>query len=111
MSTSSIGSIDDRINVVGTLYITSILSLLSAVRSCSQSFFTCARSSTVLATMALNYSGFLRDRLRGRALEIGVCATASSAFLLFGYDRMLCHRVASISTNSVSRGCHEWYYH
>lgn len=35
--------------------------------------------------MAFSHTGFLGDRVTGKALEIGVCATASAGFLLFGY--------------------------
>ncbi|KAK3651591.1 hypothetical protein LTR56_004320 [Elasticomyces elasticus] len=37
--------------------------------------------------MALSHSGFLGKRMSGKALEIGVCATASSGFFLLGYDQ------------------------
>ncbi|KAI9753060.1 MAG: hypothetical protein M4579_005359 [Chaenotheca gracillima] len=37
--------------------------------------------------MALSHTGFLGDKLTGKHLEIAVCATASSGFLLFGYDQ------------------------
>ncbi|KAH0032981.1 general substrate transporter, partial [Aureobasidium melanogenum] len=37
--------------------------------------------------MAFSHTGFIGDRLTGKALEIGVCATASAGFLLFGYDQ------------------------
>ncbi|THZ15465.1 general substrate transporter [Aureobasidium pullulans] len=37
--------------------------------------------------MAFSHTGFLGDRMTGKALEIGVCATASAGFLLFGYDQ------------------------
>ena len=36
---------------------------------------------------ALGYRGLLNGKLRGKALEIGVCVTASSGFLLLGYDQ------------------------
>ncbi|KAI4851199.1 general substrate transporter [Aureobasidium sp. EXF-8845] len=37
--------------------------------------------------MAFSHTGFLGDRLTGKGLGIGVCATASAGFLLFGYDQ------------------------
>ncbi|KAI9840615.1 MAG: hypothetical protein M1837_001511 [Sclerophora amabilis] len=37
--------------------------------------------------MALSHIGFLGDKLTGKNLEYAVCATASSGFLLFGYDQ------------------------
>lgn len=37
--------------------------------------------------MAFTHRGILGGRISGKALEIGVCATASSGFLLFGYDQ------------------------
>ncbi|THX82151.1 hypothetical protein D6D05_03945 [Aureobasidium pullulans] len=37
--------------------------------------------------MAFSHTGFLGDRMTGKALEIGICATASAGFLLFGYDQ------------------------
>ncbi|QIW94534.1 hypothetical protein AMS68_000052 [Peltaster fructicola] len=37
--------------------------------------------------MALSHKGFLNGAMKGRALEVGICATASSGFLLFGYDQ------------------------
>ena len=37
--------------------------------------------------MAFSHHGFLGNVLKGKALEIGVCATASSGFFLLGYDR------------------------
>lgn len=37
--------------------------------------------------MALSHNGFLGSRLSGRALEIGVCAMASSGFFLLGHDQ------------------------
>jgi hypothetical protein len=37
--------------------------------------------------MAFPHTGFLGDRLTGKGLEIGVCATASAGFLLFGYGK------------------------
>lgn len=36
-----------------------------------------------------SHKGLLNGRLKGRALTVGVCATASSGFFLLGYDRML----------------------
>jgi len=36
---------------------------------------------------AFDHTGFLGNAVRGKALEGLVCATASSGFLLFGYDR------------------------
>lgn len=35
-----------------------------------------------------SHKGLLNGRLKGKALTIGVCATASSGFFLLGYDRM-----------------------
>lgn len=40
-----------------------------------------------MAALGLTHRGFLGGKLTGRALEIGVCATASAGFLLFGYDQ------------------------
>ncbi|KAM0718956.1 hypothetical protein Q7P37_006028 [Cladosporium fusiforme] len=37
--------------------------------------------------MALSHRGFLGGKIGGKALQIGVCTTASSGFLLFGYDQ------------------------
>ncbi|KAK0628108.1 Sugar transporter STL1 [Lasiodiplodia hormozganensis] len=37
--------------------------------------------------MALSHKGWLGERIKGRNLEVGVCATAASGFLLFGYDQ------------------------
>ncbi|KAK5155283.1 hypothetical protein LTS14_006238 [Recurvomyces mirabilis] len=37
--------------------------------------------------MALSHYGFLGNVLKDKALEIGVCATASSGFFLSGYDQ------------------------
>ncbi|KAH0287531.1 general substrate transporter [Aureobasidium namibiae CBS 147.97] len=37
--------------------------------------------------MAFSHTGLLGDKLTGKSLEIGVCATASAGFLLFGYDQ------------------------
>ncbi|KAF2085080.1 general substrate transporter [Saccharata proteae CBS 121410] len=37
--------------------------------------------------MALSHRGWLGGRISGRSLEVGVCATAASGFLLFGYDQ------------------------
>ena len=37
--------------------------------------------------MAFSHRGILGGGISGKALETGVCATASSGFLLFGYDR------------------------
>lgn len=36
---------------------------------------------------ALSHNGLLGGRISGKALEIGVCITAASGFLLFGYDQ------------------------
>jgi MFS family permease len=43
--------------------------------------------------MAFSHTGFLGDRLKGKGLEIGVCATASAGFLLFGYGAHKNHAV------------------
>ena len=37
----------------------------------------------------LSHKGLLGDKLTGRWLQIGVCVTGSSGFLLLGYDREL----------------------
>lgn len=34
-----------------------------------------------------SHKGLLGDKLSGKALTVGVCATASSGFFLLGYDR------------------------
>lgn len=34
-----------------------------------------------------SHEGLLHGKVKGRALEIGVCFTASSGFFLLGYDR------------------------
>ena len=36
---------------------------------------------------ALGHRGLLNGKVRGKALEIGVCITASSGFFLLGYDQ------------------------
>ena len=41
--------------------------------------------STSRVNMALSHRGLLGGKVTGRALEIGVCATAATGFLLFGY--------------------------
>jgi len=62
--------------------------------------------------MAFSHTGFLGDRMTGKALEIGVCATASAGFLLFGYGVLL-HPIAVtlLSNQSHRSGSHVWYYH
>ncbi|KAK7701219.1 hypothetical protein SLS57_011820 [Botryosphaeria dothidea] len=37
--------------------------------------------------MAFSHKGWLGGRINGKNLEVGVCATAASGFLLFGYDQ------------------------
>lgn len=37
--------------------------------------------------MALSHRGLLGGKIAGKTLQIGVCTTAASGFLLFGYDR------------------------
>lgn len=37
--------------------------------------------------MALSHRGLLGGKIGGKTLQIGVCTTAASGFLLFGYDR------------------------
>lgn len=34
-----------------------------------------------------SHNGLLGSKLTGRALQIGVCVTGSSGFLLLGYDQ------------------------
>lgn len=34
-----------------------------------------------------SHNGLLGGRISGKALEVGVCITAASGFLLFGYDQ------------------------
>ncbi|KAI9799727.1 MAG: hypothetical protein M1833_003846 [Piccolia ochrophora] len=43
--------------------------------------------------MKFSHTGFLGDKLTGKALELAVCATASSGFLLFGYDRIITEEI------------------
>jgi hypothetical protein len=55
--------------------------------------------------MAFSHTGFLGDRLKGKSLEIGVCATASAGFLLFGYGGHRYHAVILyVANQTVDQG-------
>ena len=45
--------------------------------------------------MAFTHKGLLGGKIGGKNLQVGVCTTAASGFLLFGYDRMCCKTLAS----------------
>lgn len=55
--------------------------------------------------MAFSHTGLLGDKLTGKSLEIGVCATASAGFLLFGYGEYKhCASVLLILIRSIDQG-------
>lgn len=43
-----------------------------------------------------SHKGLLGNKLSGRALQIGVCVTGSSGFLLLGYDQGVMSGLLSI---------------
>jgi len=62
--------------------------------------------------MAFSHTGLLGDKLTGKSLEIGVCATASAGFLLFGYGQDKRCAIILFDTNQVHRpGRDEWNHH
>jgi hypothetical protein len=62
--------------------------------------------------MAFSHTGLLGDRLTGKGLEIGVCATASAGFLLFGYGKHEHRAVVCHLSDQIRRpGRHERNHH
>ena len=63
---------------------------------------------------ALSHNGLLGGRISGKALEIGVCITAASGFLLFGYDQGMFSGILSTaphSTNTLISARHNERHH
>lgn len=58
--------------------------------------------------MAFSHTGLLGDKLTGKGLEIGVCATASAGFLLFGYGAYDYRDIVLYESDQICRpGRHE----
>lgn len=70
-----------------TIYARAPLSISTSSGSEFMSILVRPSVTNTMAASIFSHKGLLGDKLSGKALTIGVCATASSGFFLLGYDR------------------------